>query len=189
MNTEAIKALYKKHPVGAAASAVAIIVIGLFLYRHAALAEMQTQLDQKMTDGQRLATNINYATLLENQLQAMEAANSSVGSRLINSNDLANNLQYFYKLETEAGVKLLNTPRPAAEVGKAGGAKGIYIPVQYAVSVQGSYKQVLTFLRKLEQGVYYCRVKNAVCSQAQQTKESASEEVVLSLTVELLGRS
>jgi hypothetical protein len=189
MNTDSIKTVYKKHPIGVIASTIALISVSLFVYRYSALADIQAQLDQKILDGQRLATNITYAALLDSQLQALEVANISVGSRLINPNDLANNLQYFYKLETEAGVKLLNTPRPAADVAKAGGAKGAYIPVQYAVSVQGSYRQVLTFLRKLEQGVYYCRVKNAVCSQAQQANESASAEVVLSITVELLGHS
>jgi Tfp pilus assembly protein PilO len=187
MNTDSIKALYKKYPVGVIASAVAVVILGLFFYRHAALAEMQTQVEQRTSDGQRQATNSNYASSLDAQLQSMEVANTTVASRLINPNDLANNLQYFYKLETEAGVKLLNTPRPASEGIKT--SKGLYVPVQYAVSVQGSYSQVLTFLRKLEQGVYYCRVKGAVCSQAQQANEKAPAEVVLSLTVELLGRA
>jgi Tfp pilus assembly protein PilO len=186
MNTESIKALYKKYPVGIIASAVAIIVLGLLFYRHAALAEMQAQRDQKVLDRDRQFENKTHASLLEAQLQAMESANATIRTRLINPNDLANNLQYFYKLETEAGVKLLNTPRPASENLKA--SKGLYVPVQYAVSVQGSYRQVLTFLRKLEQGIYYCRVKSAVCSQAQQTNENAPAEVVLSLNVELLGR-
>lgn len=187
MNTDSIKVLYKKSPVAFVASAVAIVLFGAYFYRHGALAEMQAQVEQRMADGQRQATNVNFANLLDSQLQAIEVANTNVASRLINPNDLANNLQYFYKLESEAGVKLLNTPRPTAEKIKTG--KGLYVPVQYAVSVQGSYKQVLTFLRKMEQGVYYCRVKGAVCSEAQKTNESAQAEVVLSLTVELLGRA
>jgi len=186
MNTDSIKALFRKYPTGFIASSVAIVVLGLFFYRHEALAEMQAEVEQSTSDGQRQATNVNYASMLDPQLQAMEVANTNVASRLINPNDLANNLQYFYKLESEAGVKLLNTPQPASQNIKA--AKGLYVPVQYTVSVQGSYSQVLTFLRKLEQGVYYCRVKSAVCSQAQQANEKAPAEVVLSLTVELLGR-
>lgn len=187
MNTESIKAFYKKYPVGVIASTIALIVLGLLFYRNAALAEMQAEVDQRAADGQRQTTNISYASLLDAQLQAMEVANTNVASRLINPNDLANNLQYFYKLESEAGVKLLNTPGPASGGGKA--SKGLYVPVRYTVSVQGGYAQVLTFLRKLEQGVYYCRVKNATCSQAQQSDEMGSGEIVLSLTVELLGRA
>ncbi|MBK9992214.1 MAG: hypothetical protein IPP19_16185 [Verrucomicrobia bacterium] len=187
MNTDSVKTLYKKSPVGFIATAVAIVLFAAYFYRHGALSEMQAHVEQRTADGQRQAANINFANQLDLQLQAIETANSTVSSRLINPNDLANNLQYFYKLESEAGVKLLNTPRPASETVKS--VKGVYVPVQYAVSVQGSYKQVLTFLRKMEQGVYYCRVKGAVCSEAQKTNESAQAEVVLSLTVELLGRA
>jgi hypothetical protein len=155
--------------------------------RHLAMSEQQELFDAKAAEGQKLATNVAYSSQLDEHVRALEDANKLISGRLVNPQDLAINLQYFYKLEAETGVKLLDT-RPAGSVSsKPSAIKGAYTPVPYVISLQAGYARALTFLRKLEQGNYYCRVINASCAQAGQ--EKASDEVILTLTVELLGRS
>lgn len=197
MNLGIIKNTAKKYPLGTVAAAVLIVMAGVLFLRRSNMTDMKVALESNTEEAQRHITNISYAVQLEDHLHALENANKIISGRLVNPQDLAVNLQYFYKLEAETGVKLLDT-RPASASQSSGKPavvmKGGYKPVQYAVSLQGSYTRVLTFLRRLEQGSYYCRVVTATCNLGQEEstgadKKAAASEIVLSLTVEILGKA
>jgi hypothetical protein len=159
------------------------------IFRHFDFAETQSAFDNSAAEGQKLESNIANAGQLEEQLKTLEVANSSIASRLVNPSDLAINLQYFYKLEAETGVKLVDThPIDSRALAKAG-AKGLYTSVQYAVTLQGGYARTLTFLRRLEHGASFCRIISGSCTQAQAEQGKGGGEISMSLTVELLGRS
>lgn len=187
-----IKNIAKKYPLGTVAAAVLVVMLGVLFLRRSSMTDIKTTLESSTQESERYTTNISYAVQLEDHLHSLEDTNRVIVSRLVNSQALLDNLQYFYKLEAETGVKLLDT-RPASTPAVA--MKGGYKPVQYAVSLQGSYAHVLTFLRRLEQGNYYCRVVTASCNLAQQDFNNTSSdkktapEIVLSLTVEILGKA
>lgn len=197
MDLGIIKTTAKKYPLGTAAAAVLIVMLGVLFMRRSAMADMKATLERNTDESQRHLANISNSSQLAEHLQALENANQVIAGRLVDPQNLAINLEYFYKLERETGVKLLDT-RPASAASAIGrGAatiKGGYKPVQYAVSLQGSYTRVLTFLRRLEQGNYYCRVVTANCNPAQEDTSAANAdkkaaEVILSLTVEILGKA
>lgn len=193
MNLGSLKALVKKFPVGSSALVVGLITLAALIFRYLDVATLQETHDKTAAEGQRLASNISHAGQLSEQTQVLEAANAIIAGRLINPSDLAINLQYFYKLEAESGVKLIDT-RPVDTRARAKAAvKGSYTPVQYVVSLQGGYGRVLAFLRKLEHGTHFCRVISSSISETQGDQEKTggekNSEMVMSLTVELLGKS
>lgn len=193
MNLETLKTTIKKYPVGSSAIVVGLIMLVALVVRYFDVATLQETHDKTAAEGQRLATNISHASQLTDQTKVLEAANAVIASRLVNPSDLAINLQYFYKLEAETGVKLLDTRPVDTRTNAKAGGKGLYTPVQYVVSLQGGYGRVLAFLRKLEHGTYFCRVISSSLSQAQAEQDKSggerSAEMVVSLTVELLGKS
>lgn len=196
MDFATIKTSAKKYPLGTAAIAVLVVMSAALFFRSSTMTDTKAALEQNTSEAQRHLSNISYSAQLEEQFQALENANRTIASRLVNPQDLAINLEYFYKLERETGVKLLDTRPASPSPGPASRApvmKSGYKPVQYAVSLQGSYSQVLTFLRRLEQGTYYCRVVTASCNLAQEDssaeKKTASSQIVLALTVEILGKA
>lgn len=194
MNLETIKGIVKKYPVGSGAITVGLITLIALVVRFFDVASTEEEHDKAGAEGQKLTANISHAAQLAEQTQVLEEANNGIMSRLVNPSDLAINLQYFYKLEAETGVKLLDTRPVDTRPGVRSAAKGMYTPVQYVVSMQGGYSRILTFLRKLEHGTYFCRVINSSCSSAsgEQEKpgaEKGANEMVMSLTVELLGKS
>jgi hypothetical protein len=79
-------------------------------------------------------------------------------------------------------VKILDLRQTTATVAKP--AKGTYAPVSFAVTVQGSFPQILGFLRQLEGGAHYSRVLTATCSTNAAARASP---LTLALTLELLG--
>jgi hypothetical protein len=189
MDFGAFRSYIKKYPVGTCAAILALVMSGALVVRHMGLSEMQTAYDNTATEGQRLAANISHAGQLDEQLKALEEANKTISGRLVNPPDLAINLQYFYKLEADTGVKLLDTHPVDAKGAAKSAAKGVYTPVQYIVTLQGSYLRTLTFLRRLEHGVFFCRVIGGTCTQAQSEQDKGGGDTTMSLTVELLGRS
>ena len=189
MNPEALKSLIKKFPVGTGAVIIILVMLGALVYRHMAMTEIQELYDNTAAEGQKIASNITQAARLDEQLQALEEANKTIAGRLVNPLDLAINLQYFYKLEAETGVKLLDT-HPVDSKGTAkAGAKGLYTPVQYVVSLQGEYVRTLAFLRRLEHGAIFCRVISGNCGQGQSEQGKGGGDTAMTLTVELLGKS
>lgn len=189
-----IKATIKKYPVGTAAIAVTVLMLAALFVRHSSLTELRDGVAEKAEESDKLTHNISYASQLDEQLRELQDSNRLIAGRLVNPQDLAINLQYFYKLEAETGVKLLDTRPVSAGAGaKITPTKGGYIPVQYAVSLQGGYAKVLSFLRRLEQGSIYCRVVTANCTRTQSeqsgSQDKTSDEIVLSLTVEILGKA
>jgi hypothetical protein len=148
------------------------------------LAEATDLIEQKATEGTRLTANLKNSYQLPEQLAAITQARAQVDGRLVNASELAKNLQYFYKLETDTRVKLLSlfqNPVPAPKPG----AKPALTGIGYTVSYQGGYAEALNFLSRLESGAHYSRLISANISTNSSTREGP---VTVSLALELLGQ-
>jgi hypothetical protein len=77
---------------------------------------------------------------------------------MIRVGQLAENLQYFYRLESETGTKLTDPRQNAWTPPAKNAAKTNFTIVNFNLTAQGDYGQILDLLRKLEDGEHYCRV-------------------------------
>jgi hypothetical protein len=179
----------KKYPVGVSCGVVAL-AFGLATYFRAdGLADLQRQLEQRSADGARQQTNIQYAALLSEHLASVTAANAAIADRAIDPRALANNLQFFYRLEADLGVKLLDLRQGTAVPTRK---DGVYQAVTYTVALEGRYLQVLEFLRRLESGERFCRLLTVNIVPRRNdggAASSAEPTLTLSLTLELLGKA
>ncbi len=174
-DTKALVSLVTKNPTLAAC-----IVVGLGLavtiYARSGFGEgQQLELDQKAAEGKRYHANLTNSVQLPDELQAVAEANRMVRQRAINPSDLAKNLQYFYRIEAETGVKFIDL----RQVGS--GSASIYIPVNYTMSVSGGFSQIITFLRNLEHGAHFYRLNSMTAS------ETGGTTLVI-LNIDLLGK-
>ncbi|MBP6508131.1 MAG: hypothetical protein KA257_11265 [Opitutaceae bacterium] len=191
-NDQAV-ALLKKNPVIAGSVVLCLVLAAGIYFRMDLIPEATATLQQKSAEGQRLAANIKNAAQLGDQLAAVTAANKEIDTRLVRVGALASNLQYFYKLEADTGVKLLDL-RQVAGASRTGKEKPTYLPVVFNLSVQGTYPQVFDFLRRLQSGSHYCRIMTANFVPAAGSSENSSgnslarsDSISLSLSLELLG--
>jgi hypothetical protein len=189
-NEQAI-AFVKKNPVGFGCGVLCVLLLGALYYRSDLVPADEAELAQKSAEAERLANNVKNSNQLKEQLEAITVAEKQIESRLIHPADLAKNQQYFYKLEAETGVKIIDCRPNSTAVPK--GLKTAYFPVPFTVNVQGDYVQVLNFLRRLENGSAYCRaigvtfdVPNAAAAPG--SSASGESAVMLSLNLELLGQ-
>lgn len=189
LDFSSVIAAIKKHPIGFGAGVLAI-VLGVFSYfRLSSTGDLQTRLDDVAGQGAKLENNLRYSARLDEQLLAMETAIAEINRRAINPTQLATNLRYFYQLESELGLKLLDLQQVRIVETPQ---KTEYRYVAYSVAVEGRYDQLLKFIRRIESGERYIRItsSNLVSSpvSAEGDADPLNPPLTLSLTLHVLGR-
>ncbi len=188
MNTADVITLVKKQPIGFGCGLLCIIIAVILYLRSDKISESQTEYEAKSAERSQVLANVRNSEHLKDQLAELQKLSKEMESRLIRAGQLAINLQYFYKLEAENEVKLMD-PRQGA---LSRGNKGPYMGIPYSVTVQGSYKHVLSFLQRLESGAHFCRFNSVTFAKVVGSNDSpgdagASANMNLALNIELLG--
>lgn len=180
MTNEELAVFVKKHPISVGCAVVSVGLLVSMYFRSDLKTEADTLLAEKTAAGERYAANIKNSAQLEDDLAKVTAANKEIDSRAVRINELGTNSQYFYKLEGETGVKLIDF-RQTTQSGAKG--KGAFLPVGFTVSAQGELRQLLEFLRLIESGTHYCRVTTATISST----TTRTAPMTLTLSIEMLG--
>lgn len=179
-----IPPVLRKHPVSAICGVVIVVLLVVLYFRSGAADEVRARLDEQSELGKKLNNNITYGTQLREQLAEVTAANSQVAQRAVKVGELATNLGYFYRLESELGIQLLDL-RPLASPAPAKNApKTTYGEALFAVSVSGDYRQMIEFLRQMENGQYFCRISEATLTR----RADVPNKLTLTLKVGLLAQ-
>jgi hypothetical protein len=179
----------KKQPVAVVCALLCVVLAAAIYYRRDSLASANDVLTQKKAEGDHLSDNVKCASKLDEQFAAMTQATQAIEARLVHADQLPINKQYFYKIVSETQTKLtdLNQTGVATPGKNAGPAN--YVAVVYSVNVQGTYPQLLDFLRRVENGEHFSRVLGLVLSHASGDENSPgnTETLSLNLNLELLG--
>ena len=182
MSNQELLAFVRKNPIGIGCGVLALALGGAIFYRSDAVPEKEAELVQKSGEGERYAANLKNANQLQEHYDALVAANKAIDARIVRASQFGKNLQYFYKLESETGVKLVADPRIAPPAAKKD-PKAAFISIPCNLSVQGNLPQLLSFLRRLENGTHYCRVNSLALGAGTDRNTALS----LSINLELLG--
>jgi hypothetical protein len=189
MTAEQLVSLLKANPISVACGALALTLgVGIY-FRSDRVPESEALLDERASLGERIDVNINNGVQLADQYAAIVAARQQIEARLIHPDEIAKNLQYFYKVEAETGTKLLDLRQNQMQAGKPGAkSKSSYISVGYSMAVRGDYVRLLDFLRHLESGQRFCRVTSVTIGVIGSTEKDRANELTLNLGLELLGQ-
>ncbi len=180
MTSTDLGALLKKHPIGFGCLLVSIICGVLLYVRSGNIAATQAELEASSAQAAKMIANVRNSNGLPEHVKEIQALSKEMESRLMKAGQLAVNLQYFYKLETENEVKLGDVRQNAVPRN----SKTQYSGVPFSVSVQGSYPHVMNFLNRLQIGRHFCRINTANFSKSGDT----GSDVTLVLNLELLGQ-
>ncbi len=184
MTNEELLALLKKNPIGVICGVLSLALGAGIYFRSDEVPAAEAELAQKSEEGARLAANLQNAAQLKEQNDALTIAEKELESRLMHASQTLTNLQLFYKLESDTGVKMtVNSQGSLAAAPKSAG-KTIYSIVPFTITVQGSIAQLVDYLHRLESNARYCRVVSVTCSAP--TSERGAP-ITLALNLELLG--
>jgi hypothetical protein len=181
MTNEALMSLLRKNPLSVGCALVSLGLIAAIYFRSDEIPTREAELLEKSAEGERHALNLKNAHELKEQFDTLVAANKEIDSRLIRVDARAANSEYFYKIESATGVKLIDPRQNGAVAPKAGGK---FTAVGFSVAAQGDLTQLLNFLHHLESGEHYCRVMNANLALSGVKRDAP---MTLSLTLEVLG--
>lgn len=183
-------ALLKKHPVAFAAGFIAIGCLAWWYLTSDTLDTARNDFETKEREARKMSDNIRHAAQLEEQTAELKDAGRQLESRLVRASQLATNLQFFYRLEAETGVKMLDARQQPIPTPRANAPRTLYVGVPFSVSVQGNYAQILDFIRRIEAGAHFSRFTNLTVSKAAAgSGDSAAiaEALNATFTVEMLG--
>jgi hypothetical protein len=183
ISNEQLFTFLRKNPIGIGCVLLSLVLVGFIYSRGELLPAARGLLDEKSTEGERLAANVKYSNQLREQVDEIVAAGKAIDGRLIYAAQLASNLEYFYKLEADTNTRLLSLT-PLTTPARPGNAKTTFVPIGFTLNVQGSYAQILDFLHRLENGLHYARILNATCAKV----SVEGDLLTLNLNVELLGQ-
>lgn len=182
----------KKQPVGFLCGLVVVTCLAWSYYRGDEIGLRQADYDAKAAEAAKVSTNVRNGEKLSLHVEEITALAKEVNGRLLRVSQLAVNLQYFYKLEAETQVKLIDVRQ--GQLAKAANAKAAtFSPIPFTVSLQGSFPQVMKFVQRLEAGPYFCRFNNISFNKVEgQGAESDTGAIVgamnVTMNLELLGQ-
>lgn len=184
-----LQVMIRKHPVSAVAVALSL-ACGVLLYvRSSTIAEKTDESARKADEAAKMQANITNSAGLAEQTERMREAVKEIDTRLVSASQLAINLQYFYRMEADSGVKILDVRQNVPGQPRAGAPKGTYTGIPYNVSVQGTFAQTLAFLKRLESGRHFCRFLTVTYTKAGSSDRAGSGDLMnLSINLELLGQ-
>ena len=184
-------AMIKKQPIAFGAGLVFIVCLVVYYFEMDAVTDARTTFEEKDTQARRIAENVRHANGLAEQTAEMQELGKQFDARMVRASQLATNLQFFYRLENETGVKLLDVRQnPVAPV-RAKGPKSAYVAVPFSVNVEGTYPQILAFLRRVEAGPGFARFATVTVNKSvgpRGGEAMQSDRLTASFTVEMLGQ-
>ncbi len=183
MTNEELVAFVKKNPISVGCGALALLVAVGIYFRSSEIPESEALLAEKSAEAERYALNIKNSAQLKEQYEAVVAANKDVDAPIVRASQKGNNTQFFYKLQNDTGVRLIDF-RQSEALGTASKTKTTFTPIAFNVSVQGTLPQILDFLRQLEGGTHYSRILSASCTSSPTNRGGP---LTLALSLELLG--
>jgi hypothetical protein len=185
MSNEELIAFLRKNVISVSC-VIASLLIGLTLYyRSDNLPDAEKVLGERQKEGELLAANIEDGADLKEQYTAIVEANQAITDRMMHIGQLAENNQYFYRLESETGAKLSDPHQIPWNPPAKTAAKTSFVPIGFTLTAQGEYGQLLDLLRKLEKGDHYCRVIS--CSMRPLGTDTRGGPLLMTLSLELLG--
>ena len=180
--------LLKKHPVAIGCGALSLILLAGSYLRSSRVSSLSEQLKQNEQEGQKILDDIRNGANLVEQYDALMATTKELDSRLVRSSERARNQQYFYRLESDTGVKEINLQPGAVGASQPKGAKTLYTSIGYTISVEGDFHQILDFMSRLESGQHFFRlVSGTVAREGTRGTAEATTAVTLTLNLEFLG--
>ena len=130
-------------------------------------------------NGEKMFSALSSHGRISTELQSVNDALKQIDDNLIAETDLAENIGYFYQMETLSRVHLTQLNQLSSQPSE----DSAYKSIPFSMRATGTYAQLISFLRELESGPRQSRIKTFDFTRA----DAKSNALTLGLTVELLA--
>ena len=178
MNFGQVLAVIRRYPLVVICS---VLVVGLGIasyYLWQQQQELATGHDSVRRNGEDVLLSLSSLPRVSSELATVKEAVDFIDANLIREGDLAENLGYFYQLETVSKIKLAQVSQLSSQPASG---EVPFIAIPFSLRATGSYRQIMRFIRELETGPRLCRIQTYSFTGGEEDK------IQLDLTLEMLG--
>jgi hypothetical protein len=184
-----VLAKLRAYPIALIAGFCVVAFSAVIFLRSSSLAAFESELETREGEWQRMNSNLMRARDLAIHLARIQEIQETVNRRLMDPEERAINYDYFYSLEERSGVRLVSLNQSGVIATKNATLAGIeefkeYQIIGYAVSIEGTFDQVVHFLTTLINGEHFARLSGFTVSHAQ---KSAMGALSVNLQMQVLG--
>lgn len=182
MTTADLIEKFRRFPIPSIAAAVVLACFLANYFRVDLLSDLEAELNDVRDQREQIDMNLVVGSTLEEHAVEMRARVAELDARVVQPAELAQNMNYFYQLESATGVGLSDLkqnvlaekPVPKNQLGG----------ISYTISLSGQFPQVIGYFNELERGSRFFRLKNF---NLQRGRETTQASVSVTLDFELLG--
>jgi len=181
IETKDVAAAFKRRPLLFVCGGLSLALALSVYFRLGVSDELETKLAEREKVLLRLSNNTKFSAQLDGQLEALRKANATIAEGALRPGELARNQQFFFRLEAETGVKLLDLRQLQSPPPAKGAPATTYAAIPFSLTIKGDYAQIIQFLQRLDREPTLARVTSGAISRPTDGAQT------LSFGVELLG--
>jgi Tfp pilus assembly protein PilO len=171
-----------RYPFCAICLILSILLAGASQWLRLDLRDLETRQQKRAREGDVMLKSIARGSQLRTELAVARAATQRITENLVVEKNIPENFWYFYKIERDTQVKLIELQQRPASLQDAD-TSATYKRVPYSLRLTGSYRSVIAYLQRLENGSHFGRIT----SFQLQRQDPTTSNVVLQINLELLG--
>ena len=188
-------AFTRRNPLMVVSIAVILVMGSASYYLWHQQQSLTTQHDDIRRNGDDMLQSLTSHSRITTEINTVTQALDFIDKNLINEGDLAENLGYFYQIETAARLRLAQLNQLSSQPQPEGSP---YKPVPFTIKATGTYRQIMRLIHELETGPRQLRIRSYALTEAGGGGAPAApgadplaptaDLVTLDLTVEVLAR-
>ena len=192
MNLEGLIRKIRQYPLVTVFGAISLILIIAILIRNPKVSSLQEINDQREREWTTVRTNHERSAGLEAEVEKLRSFSEEVNRRLISADAIANNYNYFYRIERQTGIRIVNIQ----QLPVASARRPQYLPelndfdlVPFNLTFQGSFDVTMTFLQGIERGEHLVRIESISINRDEGTGTSSNQRTLVTrMEMNILGR-
>jgi hypothetical protein len=146
MKTLVKRSFLKSHRIAIIAGFVAILLLGVAYVRSSTIAEQEVRWQSMTRQIAVMDANVRHAHGLQEQVEQLEMSLQQMEVQLFDPDARALNTNFFYQLERDANVRVVQARQGTYQ---AGSANSHYATVEFVLVVEGDFASLLGFMHKL----------------------------------------
>jgi hypothetical protein len=173
----------RRHPLSAVCAGICAVCFLCCWYIYSNMKWLELEHKQITQDGDlAMASMISGPSVRQERLAALECTRR-IEENLVVEENLAENLWYFYKIEQQTKVRILEL-RPENAI--ISNSRSLYKRIPFSIRAIGTYEQTAAFLYALETGPRLTYIPLLTYRRVE--LETASPLVILEMNVQMLGK-
>jgi hypothetical protein len=173
--------LFKRYPLAVSQGFLAVF-LGLsnwFIFLDH--AELEIKLEAEAKNGNEVLQNVSSSPIIRQQAVSIRAALAYLDANLVDEQNLAQNVGYFYSFEESTGAKISDLSQMLAG---ARTEETAYVGVPFSMRSTGDFAQNLKLVHAIETGRYPAKISKFTFLR----REDGSDLLEVNLTLVLLGK-